>query len=331
MTTETMKKHMGIETRKGSNVLQWKIKAPKDLCAVYPSQWAHRCSLGTSDLREANLKAAHLLAHWLDKFEQQRRMLNPQKVDRITPEMARFLAEKMLRDSLASDEALRTDPAEREWLLQWMRGMGMAGADAVPGRLGGIPDALADMLEGLNRRDDDEISRALARGNLMKIYPGMQYIAKQCGIQFDMDTPGVDEALYECLKAARKAAAQTLQRDGGEVVETPPVPTAKPAEKAKPVLLRDVFKRWKASKVRGPDAVSTCERALKLYEQYTGNLPIEQVTRMQGDAFRGKLLTLGSASKTAHDRLTYVKSLFRFAYQDLELIRKRAFNYVYLW
>ncbi|MEK8048704.1 site-specific integrase [Ideonella sp. DXS22W] len=68
-----MKRATGVYLRPGSNIWQWAVKAPADLKHLYPGQWAHRVSLGTADLREANTLAARLRAEWLARFDQQRR------------------------------------------------------------------------------------------------------------------------------------------------------------------------------------------------------------------------------------------------------------------
>jgi hypothetical protein len=70
-----------------------------------------------SDLEEANRKARQLRVKCDATIERQRQQLNPLKVERITPEMAQFLAEKAVHDTLAGDEKSRTDPTDQEGLL----------------------------------------------------------------------------------------------------------------------------------------------------------------------------------------------------------------------
>jgi len=72
MTTEDMtKRAAGVYLRPGSSVWQWALRAPDDLRSVYPTQWAFRCSLKTSDLLQANDKAAVLNAEWRTRFTSQ--------------------------------------------------------------------------------------------------------------------------------------------------------------------------------------------------------------------------------------------------------------------
>jgi hypothetical protein len=118
-------KQNGLVRRKDSTIAWFEIRAPKDLANIYTGRYAHRASLGTRDSREAKVRAAQLWAEWHARFEQRRRKpLGFEKVAEITPEMATLLAETIVRESLAADERLRTDPQEQAELLHWMQGVG---------------------------------------------------------------------------------------------------------------------------------------------------------------------------------------------------------------
>ena len=88
--------------------------------------------------------------------------------------------------------------------------------------------------------------------------------------------------------------------------------------------LRDIHGLWTPSKARSKDTVSACLRAVCLYEEFTGNLPIQNLTRELGGTFRAWLEhpDRKTTSKTARDRLIWVKSLLQFAAQDLGLIKQ---------
>lgn len=96
--------------------------------------------------------------------------------------------------------------------------------------------------------------------------------------------------------------------------------TALPA--AKSMFLRDVFDLWIKSGNKSADSINGCNRALKLFEQSTNNPPLHTLNRVIGNEFRSALQILPSSSKTARDRLNWVKSLLKFAAQDLEIIPK---------
>lgn len=96
--------------------------------------------------------------------------------------------------------------------------------------------------------------------------------------------------------------------------------TAIPA--AKSMFLRDVFDLWIKSSNRSEDSINGCNRALKLFEQHTKNPPLQNLNRAMGNEFRSVLQTLPSSSKTARDRFNWIKSLLKYAAQDLEIIPK---------
>jgi hypothetical protein len=107
----------GVHRRPRSLNWQWRIKAPDDLRTQYRTEWAHRVSLRTSDVRVANHAAAHLRAQWLERFVEQRRELHPLKIDCITPELAAILAQRVMAATLAKDEAFRSDPTMAALLI----------------------------------------------------------------------------------------------------------------------------------------------------------------------------------------------------------------------
>lgn len=96
------------------------------------------------------------------------------------------------------------------------------------------------------------------------------------------------------------------------------------AAAARSLRLRDVFDSWVEAKPRSPDTVSACKRALALYEEQTGNPPLDRLTRAAGLAFRTWLRHPDrcTTSKTARDRFTWVKSLLKHAQRDMEVISR---------
>lgn len=97
--------------------------------------------------------------------------------------------------------------------------------------------------------------------------------------------------------------------------------------------LRDIYERWVKSKPLSSDAINTCMRALLLYEECTKNPPLDVLTRSQGDDFRSWLQQpeRKTSSKTAYDRFTWVKTLLKYAYRDLELIGRHPWEGIELF
>lgn len=345
-----MKRFQGVTRRAGSSVWQWSIKVPADLQTQYPTQWAHRCSLGTTDLREANERASALQAKWTARFAEQRRALNPTRVEQVSPELAATLAARIRAAVVSRDDAVRESQAgaflmsglarmlaEQSAPVRFLSDPPALPADLLPdstrSALAGITGAQADGLAQANASMDGLAAQALVRRNLAAVVPLVEREALRLGITFDAATPGAREALGECLKAYRLAWQDVSRRDAGDVVETPNLPqqpAAAPAVPAhtphRPVYLRDVLARWKASKRRKPETEAAAERALALYEEATGNPPLSQLTRTHGADFKAKLLARGGASSTAADRLDYVKGFLNFACNELEAIPRNPWT-----
>lgn len=123
------------------------------------------------------------------------------------------------------------------------------------------------------------------------------------------------EVLWGSDPMAHTKTAHSEASPSPELVPAPIKATAS-------VSMRDVYDLWVKSRPKSADAIACCGRALKLFEEHTENPSIGQLTRAQGDQFRSKLQGLPTTSKTARDRFNWIKSLLKYATQDLELIQK---------
>lgn len=130
-------------------------------------------------------------------------------------------------------------------------------------------------------------------------------------------------ALRGTIKRAEVLLEGTLLTPHANLVTS--LPTSAPVPSLR---LRDVHTEWKTSKARSEDTISACLRAVRLFEEFTGNTQVCEVTRRQGDEFRGWLEhpDRKTTSKTARDRLTWVKSLLEFAAHDLGLMRRSPWS-----
>ena len=340
MTSEKMaKRAAGVHHRTGSSVWQWRIKTPTELQSLYPTQWAARCSLGTSDLKDANGKAATLQAQWMTRFDEQRKMLNPLRVEHVTPEMGKLLAERVTASILGTDEKLRNEPETARLLLDALRpfrkGYGLtigpyappapiAAADADP--LDGLPLELLLELGAVNEATNAYAGQQLAMQRLAAVLPLVKHEALALGLLFDEKAPGSRDALRECLKAFRTTWQNAARRDDGQAVDTPQALTLLAMKQARPTKLRGVLAAWKSSKARKKQTEQAAELALALYEKATGNPPIASLTRAQGVECRAFLLDQGTTAKTARDRFDYIKGFLNFAARDMELLPKNPWE-----
>jgi integrase len=109
------------------------------------------------------------------------------------------------------------------------------------------------------------------------------------------------------------AEIQTLVAGVGHLKQLPKPPT---------LSLRTVYEQWCDSRPLAQDTKNACGRAVKLYEKHLGNPPLNQLTRAQGIEFRKWLRNQDTSSKTAKDRMNWIRLLLTFATQDLEAISR---------
>lgn len=338
-----MKRFTGVSKRAGSAVWQWAVKVPSDLRQHYPTQWAHRCSLDTTDLREANARASVLYAQWQTHFAEARRSLNPSKLDTVSGELAEALAQRVRAAVLARDDTIRESQAGAFLMSSVGHALAQSSgpvrflSDPPKLPVGLLPDpsrpahaglspAQTRALAAANATVDGDVALALAGRNSAVVLPLVKREARKLGFAFDAETPGAREALARCLTSYRTAWREVTRRDAGDIVETPRIeapassPAAAPQAAAQIVYMRDLLPKWKADKVRKLQTEQAAEKALSLYEEATGNPQMASLTRAQGSEFKAWLLALGTSAKTARDRFDYVKAFLNFAARDLELI-----------
>lgn len=90
--------------------------------------------------------------------------------------------------------------------------------------------------------------------------------------------------------------------------------------------LKDLYKLWQRTKQRAKSSEQACLLAIDTCEKALGRLPINQLTRAHGDAFRSWLQEQPISSKTARDRFTWIKSLLGYAFRELELIPRQPWE-----
>ncbi len=85
------------------------IIIPDDLRHLYGGKARVNPSLGTSDRREATLRATIKRAEWLADFDAQRTALNPKPLEVVTPRMTTLLAQQVRTTVLKEDDRVRAE------------------------------------------------------------------------------------------------------------------------------------------------------------------------------------------------------------------------------
>lgn len=321
-----MAKPIGLAPR--GQAKQLRICIPKDLWDAYGGRKDIRISLGKLDAAEAKVQAHRIRAEKDAEFLAKRRELGlaPLEVVHVTPDLAVAIAQGVYALGLEQDEALRTSQEahvalnEVAWLSRAHHRLNIppSASDAQWSPLMGLSDSAAEALAGINAIAEGRSAVSLARRQLLAVKPAAELVAKRMGLAVDWSTPGAVDALRMSLEAHRRAWRDRVQRDAGEAIATPEMPrapaSAEGAQKQATHRLEDVFNKWKASGDNPTDATVRKKRvAVRLYEEFTQDAPIESLTPEQGGEFAGWLLTKCKAEKTAKDHLDNVKSLLNKA------------------
>jgi hypothetical protein len=340
MKTDTnMARITGLSKRPGSRFYQLCTVIPQEIRAAYGGKRTLRTSLGTEHRREAELLATQELARLLEEFNTKRLILPPQRLDTVTPEMSSELAQRVRAVVLSRDDTARDDPKVGAALSELSAVMTRSALTVPPDvpaapvvgsdALSGLSEGEATALAALNDLMSADAAIKLASRNLKAILPLVKEEAHKLGLTFDPQAPGAREALTASLKAYRTARHEVIQRDAGEVVDTPTVsstPKATSSANKAPKSLRDVFDRWIKSgdTPRSADSIAAMDRALRQFEGQHPKVALMDITRDMGDIYRAWLIANCTASKTARGRLTAIKTLLKYAAGTLEWTQRHT-------
>lgn len=305
MIDTTVTRFPGVTRRPDSAVWWFVLRAPKDLRHRFDGKaWAVRRSLGTSDLRQANEEAKALHAEWAQRFAAMRLEDTPQAlklsaalVASVVAEVRRWVLEaddnfrdfhegprgllerEERRRLLAAVEKAEALPLPAPLpLLADLSGLTIAAAGATPppsrppqDPLGGLTEAQAGALGRYNAEVSTRAGEAYSRRTLAQALPLAVAVSRSLGWQADWTTPEGRAGLLEVLKAHRQAAADTVRKDAGEVVDTPEPQQRQEAAPAPPTKRHtgaDAFDAWKRSKPGRPAA------SVGLYKQAATKLDV---------------------------------------------------------
>lgn len=315
-------KPLGLTSRDGS--LQLRVIVPQDLRDAYGGRRDFRISLGKLD-RALGWPLAHRIrAEKEAEFAEKRRELNAQQIERVTPELATALAERVYADLMANDDRAREAPetaaalAELANITNPGKGLLIPVESPLPastgeGELLGLTSEAAEVLAGLNRLTDAEAGINLARRNLGAVRPLADAAARKMGLLIDWSQEDGIAALRKCLEAYRKGYRDRALRDQGEVIETPTARTAVEPQMVKEHVLADVLPLWESVKQPAASTKGKMGYSVKLFNECFTGKSLKALTKADGTKFIGFLLEKCAAQKTAKDHFDNVKSLLNFA------------------
>lgn len=281
-------------------------RIPKAILEAYPKNKTHlTCSLHTSDIRMAKgLLKAEInrmdaeFAAVAKELKEKRAARARQRLDRLSEEQLKSLADYWVRQILLSDDRRRSE---------------------------GLDDDEFDELDMELHRHRDELGRMLAMGRTEKILPAMHGFIHLCGLDVEMSPEEAKRAGGVFLRAVVTALDHQLHRQSGQLILTdvvaPPCPAPKDvaASKAVPVISAgptwdEVFAVWR-------DFVPGRPKSTAIATQ-TPWLELQRIASEEGVSGPGHVtpelmrrfvdrMSERLAVVTLNERLAKIKSLFR--------------------
>lgn len=259
-------------------------------------------SLGTKDLKAANIRATSVIAGFDRTIAsavllttqdgpppQQRQSLNSAEIARM--------AEALYAKVLAEDEAYRfggrafvaesvdwirrnTDPDfELPYPIDSVR------------EFGWHPEQLTQQKEYL-AHDLASAQEALARGDISRVEEHLDLLLFDFDISLDRKSASYRELATLAIQAYVRALKAIEQRNAGEPVETPKLSRGDLGASSAGGTLRDAFKGWNKERDRPTGSVAEYRRAVDLFIELHGDLTVTAIKKSHARLFREALQTV---------------------------------------
>jgi integrase len=163
-----------------------------------------------------------------------------------------------------------------------------------PFAIGGLPEAGLSDREVFKRAEHlswelSVTTEALARGNIAMIREELDELLDAYQINLDPKCEAYRRLAMAVLGAHVKALRDIERRSGGEPVDTPHIPEFLGEAAAVGGSLRDAFEGWDKERTRPEDTVSEYKRAVEMFIQLHGDLPVAAIRRPHARQFREAL------------------------------------------
>jgi Domain of unknown function (DUF6538) len=258
--------------------------------------WLKR-SLGTKVLRDANVRGKPVQMEFdriIAKAEAQLKE-RPLRASLTDIEIKR-IAEYFYAHELAADEELREDSRGSDPLYENVhRQLTEAGIEFTTSF--DLKSLTLEPGEGLSPRMmhkiEEDISmvlpaaqRALARGDVSFIRYEVDALLEVFQIKLDPTSPSYRKLARAVMEAEVKMLRAILARNKGEPVETPPLVIPGEDGAASGGTLEEALEGWKKERTPSRGVLAEYERAIRLFRELHGDLPVAQIKRTHARSFR---------------------------------------------
>ncbi|MDI3470716.1 MAG: hypothetical protein OJF62_002779 [Pseudolabrys sp.] len=264
--------------------------------------WLKR-SLGTKDLRAAKVRAAPVRIEFDGIIERAEALLKARPVRKhLSDTEIKRIADYFYAHELAADQELREDTRGSDPLFASVqRQLKEAGVE-VSSPFDASPLSL-EPGAGLSTRTLHQIEedasivlpaarQALARGDVSFLSYEVNELLEVFQINLDPSTADYRKLSRVVLEAYVRALQVTQERNRGAPHVTPPLiePTAPVANAGG--TLGEALEGWRKERSPSLGVLREYERAVRLFAEVHGNVPVAQITRTHARVFREKLQLL---------------------------------------
>jgi hypothetical protein len=271
-----------IKDRHGTYCVQRKVpeRLQEAVAAVLDSGKARQVflkkSLGTKSLKEANAAAVHVLAEFNRIIAEAEALLKQRPLTTtLTDTQIKRMAEYVYATALREDEGLRFSGR--------LNTIGLQGENV-------SADVLVDLVR--------DFREEFAAGDVSFAEQHAQSALASFGIRLDQSSTAYHKLCIESAKAYLQALDGIGRRYAGIVVETPRLPDPKGlVGHGEGNSLLDALEGWKKERVRPEGTLHEYTRAIEMFIQLFGNLPIADIKKRQALEFREALRVVPKVRK----------------------------------
>ena len=254
-------------------------------------------SLGTKDLKAANILAKPVLAGFDRVFGEAEQLLaaRPMRESLSATEIKR-MAEIYYAVMLDEDESTRREGTGSEAGFQSIAAqLTAAGVNfKTPFAIGALPEAGLSDREVYKRAEHlswelSVMADALARGNIASIREELGAFLDTYQINLDPKSDAYRRLAMAVLAAHVKALKDIDRRGGGEPIDTPQIPEVLGERGVIGGSLRDAFEGWNKERTRPPGTVHEYSRAIEMFIRLHGDLPVAAIKKSHARRYREAL------------------------------------------
>ena len=255
-------------------------------------------SLGTKDLKAANIRAKPALAEFDRVFGEAEQLLVARPMrDSLSAVEIKRIAEMHYAVTLEADETARREGTGSEPLFQSIAAqLAAAGVEfKTPFTIGPLPEAGLSAREVHKRAEQLEhdlafATDALARGHTGIIREQLDELLDAYQLNLDPKCEAYRRLAMAVLSADVKAMRDIERRNGGEPVDTPHIPEVL-GDSGGSVggSLRDAFEGWDKERARPANTVHEYKRAVEMFIQLHGDLPVAAIKKSHARLYREAL------------------------------------------